>query len=57
MKSEVVERATALGMSQTVENDRNYVMRAVEDATLRCATVTESVTGTAYVIVRGPAAP
>jgi hypothetical protein len=57
MKSEVVQRATALGMSSTVENDRKYVLRAVEDDTLRCATVTESVTGTAYVIVRGPATP
>ena len=28
----------------------------IEDDALRCATVTESVTGTAYVIVRGPAA-
>lgn len=55
MKREVVQRATALGMSPTVENDRNYVLRAVEDDTLSCATVTESVTGTAYVIVRGPA--
>ena len=54
MKSEVFQRATALGMSPTFGDARNYVVRAVEDDTLRCATVTESVTGTAYVIVRGP---
>jgi hypothetical protein len=57
MKSEVVQRATALGMTPTFESDHNYVIRAVEDNALRCATVTESVTGTAYVIVRGPASP
>lgn len=57
MQSAVVQRATALGMSQTVENDRNYRLKSVQDDTLRCATVTESVTGTTYVIVRGPGAP
>jgi hypothetical protein len=57
MQSEVEQRATALGMSQTVENASNYQLKTVKDATLRCATITESVTGTTYVIVRGPAAP
>ena len=42
-------------MSQTVENERNYQLKAVKDDTLSCATVTESVGGTTYVIVRGPA--
>jgi hypothetical protein len=54
MENEVVQRATALGMSQTVENASNYQLKTVKDDTMRCATVTESVTGTAYVIVRGP---
>lgn len=57
MKSEVVQRATSLGMSQTVENDHNYQLKAVQDDTMRCASVTESVTGTTYVVVRGPTAP
>ena len=57
MANEVVQRATGLGMSQTVENASNYQLKTVKDDTLRCATVTESVTGTAYVIVRGPATP
>ncbi len=56
MESEVGKRATALGMSQTVENDDNYQLKAVPDDTLRCATVTESVAGTTVVIVRGPPA-
>jgi hypothetical protein len=55
MENEVVQRATALGMSQTVENDRNYQLTAVKDDTLSCASVTESVGGTTDVIVRGPA--
>lgn len=55
MVNEVEQRATALGMSQTVENASNYQLKTVTDETLRCASVTESVTGTTYVIVRGPA--
>jgi hypothetical protein len=55
MKSEVEQRATSVGMSQTVENDHNYRLTATEDDTMRCATVTESVTGTTNVVVRGPA--
>ncbi len=57
MKSEVEQRAAGLGMSQTVENDHNYVLNSTEDDTMRCATVTEAVTGTTYVVVRGRAAP
>jgi hypothetical protein len=57
MKSAVEQRAASLGMSPTVESDRNYQLRATGDDTLHCATVTESVTGTTYVVVRGPAAP
>ncbi|HEY2355467.1 MAG TPA: hypothetical protein VGH79_11285 [Gaiellaceae bacterium] len=56
MKSEVVERATALGMSRTVENDHNYALSATTDNTMRCATVYETVGGTIDVVVRGPAA-
>jgi hypothetical protein len=55
MQSAVEQRAAALGMSQTVEGDHNYQLRAVEDDTLSCATVTETVGGTTQVIVRGPA--
>jgi hypothetical protein len=55
MTSEVEQRATSLGMSQTAENDGNYRLEAVRDDVLRCATVTETVTGTTYVVVRGPA--
>lgn len=55
MQSEVEQRATALGMSQTVENEHNYQLRAVKDDTLSCATVTETVGGTTQIIVRGPA--
>jgi hypothetical protein len=57
MKSEVVQRATALGMSQTVENDHNYELSATQDNTMRCSTVYETVGGTIDVVVRGPAAP
>lgn len=57
MESEVVKRATSLGMSRTVENNRNYQLKAVRDDTMRCASVSESVTGTTYVVVRGPGAP
>lgn len=56
MKSDVVQRATALGMLPTFEND-GYVLKAVEDDALRCATVTETVAGETYLVVRGPAAP
>jgi hypothetical protein len=56
MKSDVVERATALGMSQTVENDHNYELDATRDDTMRCASVYETVGGTTDVVVRGPAA-
>lgn len=55
MKSEVVQRATALGMSQTVENDHNYELNATEDNTMSCATVYETVGGTTDVVIRGPA--
>jgi hypothetical protein len=57
MKREVEQRATALGMSQTVENDHNYALSATQDDSMRCATVVETVGGTIVVIVRGPAAP
>jgi len=55
MASAVEQRATALGMSQTVENDRNYALSATRDDTMRCATVYETVMGTTDVVVRGPA--
>ena len=55
MQSEVEQRATALGMSQTVENDHNYRLTAVKDDTLSCATVSETGGGTTQIIVRGPA--
>jgi hypothetical protein len=55
MQNDVVERATALGMSPSEENYRNYRLTAVPDDTLSCATVTESVAGTTAVVVRGPA--
>jgi hypothetical protein len=57
MKREVVQRATSVGMSRTVENDHNYVLDATRDDTMRCASVRETVGGTTHVIVRGPAAP
>ena len=57
MTSVVEQRAASVGMSQTVENDHNYELTGVEDQTLKCATVTESVEGTTTVVVRGPAAP
>lgn len=56
MQSAVEQRATALGMSQTVENDHNYQLKSVPDDGLSCATVTESGGGTTVVIVRGPPA-
>jgi hypothetical protein len=56
MKSDIVQRATALGMSPTFGGG-GYVLKAVEDDALRCATVTETVAGETYVVVRGPAAP
>ena len=56
MQSAVVRRATALGMSQTVENDHNYELNATRDDTMRCATVYETVGGTTDVVIRGPAA-
>jgi hypothetical protein len=57
MKSEVVQRATALGMSQNVENDHNYEVHATQDNTMRCSTLYENVEGTTNVVIRGPAAP
>ncbi len=54
MKSEVVQRATAVGMSQTVENDHNYELSATQDNTMRCATVYETEGGTTDVVIRGP---
>jgi hypothetical protein len=57
MKSEVVQRATSLGMSRTVEDPHNYELNSTEDDSMRCATVYETVGGTTDVIVRGPAAP
>ena len=57
MTREVEQRATALGMSQTVEDSHNYKLSAAKDDTMRCATVYETVGGTIDVIVRGPAAP
>jgi hypothetical protein len=57
MQSAVVQRAAALGMSQTVENDRNYRLTATEDDTMRCASVYETEGGTTFVVVRGPGAP
>jgi hypothetical protein len=57
MTNDVVQRATALGMSQTIENDHTYELNATKDNTLRCATVYETVGGTVDVVVRGPAAP
>ena len=57
MQSEVEQRATALGMSQTVENERNYQLTAVKDNTMRCATVYETIGGTTDIVLRGPAAP
>jgi hypothetical protein len=57
MKSEVVQRATSIGMSQTVEDAHNYKLSSTRDDTMRCATVYETVGGTTDVIVRGPAAP
>jgi hypothetical protein len=56
MKSDAVQRATALGMSPTFGNG-GYVLEAVEDDTLRCATVTETGGGETFLVVRGPAAP
>jgi hypothetical protein len=55
MTSEVVQRATALGMSQTVENDHNYKLSATKDDSMSCASVYETVGGTTLVVVRGPA--
>jgi hypothetical protein len=57
MQSAVVQRATALGMSQTVENDHNYRLTATKDDTMRCATVYETEGGTTFVVVRGPGSP
>lgn len=57
MQSEVVRRASSLGMSRTVEDSHNYELNSAEDDTMRCATVYETVAGTTDVIVRGPAAP
>jgi hypothetical protein len=57
MRNEVVERATALGMSQTVDGDHSYELKTTEDNTMRCSTVYETVGGTIDVVVRGPAAP
>jgi hypothetical protein len=54
MQSAVVQRATSLGMSQTVENDHNYQLSATRDDTMRCATVYETVGGTTFVVIRGP---
>jgi hypothetical protein len=55
MQNAVVERATALGMSQTVENDHNYRLTATKDDSMRCASVYETEGGTTFVVVRGPA--
>jgi len=55
MESAVEQRAASLGMSQTVENDHNYALKATEDDTMRCATVYSDVAGTDDVVVRGPA--
>jgi hypothetical protein len=55
MRSDVVQRATYLGMSQTVENDHNYKLSATQDDTMSCATVYETVGGTIDVTIRGPA--
>jgi hypothetical protein len=57
LKRAVEQRATALGMSQTVEDSRNYKLSSAGDDTMRCATVYETVGGTIDVILRGPAAP
>jgi hypothetical protein len=57
METEVVQRATALGMSQTVEGDHNYELNATKDNTISCSTVYETVEGTVDVVVRGPATP
>jgi hypothetical protein len=55
MQMAVVQRATALGMSQTVENEHNYRLTVTKDDTMRCASVYETVGGTIFVVVRGPA--
>ncbi|MGH3008740.1 MAG: hypothetical protein ACRDLM_04960 [Gaiellaceae bacterium] len=57
MTSQVEQRATSLGMSQTVEDSHNYVLNSTRDDTMRCATVYETVGGTTDVILRGPEAP
>lgn len=57
LKREVEQRATALGMSQTVEDSHNYKLSSAGDDTMRCATVYETVGGTTDVTIRGPAAP
>jgi hypothetical protein len=57
MKRAVEQRAADAGMSKTVEDAHDYELNSTEDATMRCATVYETVGGTTDVIVRGPAAP
>ncbi|HUJ56144.1 MAG TPA: hypothetical protein VLW49_09185 [Gaiellaceae bacterium] len=57
MKSEVEQRASSLGLSQTVEGSHNYELNSTEDDTMRCATVYETVGGTIDVVLRGPSAP
>ena len=54
MKSAVEQRAASIGMSQTVENDTNYELKATEDNTMTCATVYETAGGTTDVTIRGP---
>jgi hypothetical protein len=57
MRSQVEQRASRLGMSQRVQDSRNYVLDSSRDDTMRCASVRETVGGTTHVIVRGPTAP
>lgn len=55
MKSEVEQRASSLGMSQTATDEHNYRLVATEDDTMRCTTLYDNVGGSQDLILRGPA--
>ncbi len=55
MRAAVEQTASSLGLSQTANGSRNYVLNATEDDTMRCSTLYETVGGTIDLVLRGPA--
>ncbi len=55
MRSEVEQRASGLGLSQTANDERHYELRATRDDRMRCTTLYETVDGSINLVLRGPA--